>query len=351
MTNKNQLIEKLHYNWYLKLLCLLAAILIYIFYKSSLVESKNFVVPLNIVENGSVVCVDGLSENIKIVIKADSEHIALIRASDISASIDITNVTKTGLISVPVKLSVPDEYYTFDPFEIRAEPENLKINIEKKITASKKVKPLIAGEPAYGFEVSDITVIPEFVEVAGTESLINATDFINTTAINVTDKSSKFTVDANIVEVNKQISILNKGPFKVTVDFAVQTMEKTIDNLKVYVTGLWPDLKITSVLPSVTAKVEGSVSLLEKYNPGRNSIVVDLSGITEPGTYDLPVKSYFPDAFAVKSISPETISVTISQIKDNPVVNNTESEKIEDNKKEESIENSNEAEPVVMENQ
>lgn len=351
MTNKNQLIEKLHYNWYLKLLCLLAAILIYIFYKSSLVESKNFVVPLNIIENGSVVCVDGLSDNIKIVIKADSDHIALIRASDINASIDITNVTKTGLISVPVKLSVPDEYYTFDPFEIRAEPENLKINIEKKITASKKVKPLIAGEPSYGFEVAEITVVPEFVEVAGTESLINATDFINTTAINVTDKSSKFTVDANIVEVNKQISILNKGPFKVTVDFAVQTMEKAIDNLKIYVTGLWPDLKITSVLPPVTAKVEGSVSLLEKYNPGRNSIVVDLSGITEPGTYDLPVKSYFPDAFAVKSISPETISVTISQIKENPAINNKETEKIEEKTIEESTEDTIESDSVVMESQ
>ena len=52
--NKKRLLDKILDNWPAKVICLIIAIFLYFFHQASLIDSKTFVVPLQIIENGMV---------------------------------------------------------------------------------------------------------------------------------------------------------------------------------------------------------------------------------------------------------------------------------------------------------
>lgn len=311
METKTKFIDTLRHNWYIKLICLIAAILIYVFYKASLIDSKTFIVPLQVIENGTVTCVEEPKSTIKIVVRTDSENMGSIHYEDFSASINLNYLTKSETANVPVKINFPSSYLTLEPFEVRSEPETIKVKVEKKDLAYIKLNPIFIGEPAHGYQVSGVTIEPEYVEVSGAESVLNATEYINTNAIDISNARTEIDKAVTPIEINNQLKILNKGPYSVKVTFEAKLMEKEYESVPVYVNGLWPDFKVEGNIEPVKVILEGAVNALETYEIPSNCIVVDVTEISEPGVYELPLTTYFANNITVKEISAEKVNITI----------------------------------------
>ena len=83
---------------------------------------------------------------------------------------------------------------------VQVQPPTATIALDKRITRTVKVKPLIAGSAAAGWQLKGHTVQPRTVELSGPESVLREMDEISTTAIDISglDQDRSFDVRLNL---------------------------------------------------------------------------------------------------------------------------------------------------------
>lgn len=312
-----QLIEKVLDKWPAKIICFLLAIFLYVFHQISLVEKKSFVVPLRVTENGMVSHVSQVPSSVSVVVRANSAAINTITLADLSASLDLNDITEVGNYDIPVQIRISDRMREFDPMEIRVFPEFVSTRIEIKKARFVKIKPTLVGEVAHGYEVSNVEVVPSYAEVIGSESIVNKLEEIETTKVLVSNATRDFSTEAEYMVVNKLLDVVDKGPYKVTVSVKQSELEKVYDDVAVLPVHLNKKLTLVKEIPSVSVKLKGSMLNLEKYSPAINAITADLSKITEPGIYDIPLTFNFPKVFLIMEKSYDVVTVQVDFIPEN----------------------------------
>ena len=158
------------------------------------------------------------------------------------ASVNLNNIAKSGEYQLPIIVTVKDEISDNYVFEVKKNPQSLKLNVEKKDISYIKLEPIVTGVPAHGFEVSKISIEPEYVEVVGPESMLKQTQKIKTENIDLTDKKSDFSVNVKNKNVNPVLMIQDKGPYTVRVEIATSKMDKKYENTAISFKGLSSDL-------------------------------------------------------------------------------------------------------------
>ena len=73
--NTKHLLDKILDKWPSKVICLVIAIFLYFFHQASLIDSKTFVVPLQIIEDGMVMHVGSVPGSVSVVVRASDETI------------------------------------------------------------------------------------------------------------------------------------------------------------------------------------------------------------------------------------------------------------------------------------
>ena len=307
----NRFFEKILYNWAVKGCCLIIAIAIYLFHQASLTEKRSFVIPLTVVEEGAVQHTGDFASTVTIVIRANTEAISAVHSNQLNAYINLNNITKNGEYNLPVKVKVADEIMAYDPFEIKVKPEYVKIKAETKDLKFIPLEASLVGEPAHGYEVTDISIEPAFVEVTGPESIIENTQKIYLDKIDVTGLTQKKTFESEYKSVNKLLTIKEEGPFHVTLMVEPKQMVRTINDIEVTILSLKDSLYIKDDIVPVWVTVEGTMPVLEDYVPGRRFVTADFSQITEPGEYDVSLVYNIPAYFNLIETAEETVHVTI----------------------------------------
>ena len=311
----NQFFNKILYNWPIKVCCLIIAIAIYLFHQASLTEKRSFVIPLTIVEEGNVQHTGDYTSTVTVIVRANTEEISSVHSNQLTAYVNLNNISKNGEYNLPVKVKVADEIMAFDPFEVKVKPEYIKIKAESKDFKFIPLEASIVGEPEHGFEIKEINIEPAYVEVVGPESVIENTKKIYLDRIDVTGITQKEVYEADYKSINKVLTIKEKGPFKVTIMVEPKIMERTIEDIEVTVVGLKENLSLKEDLMPVWITLEGSMPVLEDFIPGRRFVSVDLSKITEPGEYDIPVNYNIPNYFELLESSDETSHITVIEQK------------------------------------
>lgn len=310
--NIKKFIDRLLHNWPIKLLCLVVAIFLYIFHQASLVDHKNFVVPLKVIENGEVMHVQQLPDSISISVRALPDDISNIHADDISASLDLSHLTDEGEFEVPVTVTVSEKLKTFEALEIKVKPNHsMKVSVQKKVARYIPLKPSVSGEPAYGYQVESVTIDPATVCVIGPQSIVSKINEIYTDKVVVSNAETNFTTEVNYLQINKMVVVYNKGPYKATVKIAPVEATKLYSDVPVIPLYLSETLMLDGNISSVNMNVGGTVPVLENYIPGKNVLQIDLSQISDPGEYDIPVTAVLPGYLTLESLSQETVHVKV----------------------------------------
>lgn len=314
-----QLSEKILDKWPYKLACLALAIIVYILHSSMEYDTKSFSIPITIVENGAVLNMDPVVKKVQLRVRADADTISNIHEVDFSASVNLTNIAETGEYQLPVIVTVKDEISDNYVFEVKQSPQSLKVAVEKKDISYIKLSPNVTGEPAHGFEVSKISIEPEYIEVIGPESMLKQTSYIKTENIDLTDKKSDFSVNVKNKNVNPVLQIQDKGPYTVKVEMITSKMDRKYENIALNFKGLQSDLVLIGEYPAITFTLNGAVNSLEEYEIFPNAVYVDLGTITEAGVYELPVQIQVPSYYTVKDVSLENVSITVEKVPEVPV--------------------------------
>ena len=182
----------------------------------------------------------------------------------------------------------------FDPFEIKVKPEYIKIKVENKDFKYVPLEASIIGEPAHGYEITEVQITPSFVEISGPQSMIENTQKIYLEKIDVSQLSNNQNFSVQYKSLNKLLSIKENGPFDVSVVIEPQEMERTLDNVNVSVVGLSDRFYLKDDVMPISITLEGTVTDLENYTPNKRLVTLELQKILEPGEYDLPLTFNVP---------------------------------------------------------
>ena len=309
--NKKRLLDKILDNWPAKVICLIIAIFLYFFHQASLIDSKTFVVPLQIIEDGMVMHVGNVPDSVSIIVRAGDETIKSVLPTDISASVCLDNITKKGTYKLPVKITLSESLMEFDPFEVKIKDDSITIDVDRKAIKYVPLMPSVVGEVAHGYEIDTISMSPSTVEISGPESIVNATEHIYTTRINVSNAEINFSTETSFQQLNKLLTVMDEGPFKAEISVKPKVMERTFDSVPVEVLNLDDKFEISGELPLITLKLSGNMPVLEDYILSKHAVQINMHDITEPGTYELPLRYVLPANLQLIEKSDEELTVNV----------------------------------------
>ena len=311
--NTKRLTDKVLDKWPAKVICLIIAIFLYFFHQASTIDSKTFVVPLEIIENGIVMHVGSSANSVAVNVRADEEAIKSILQSDIAASVNLDMITEKGSYTLPVKITLADSLLTYDPLEVKLKDDTVTIDVDRKAIKYVPIVPSVVGDVAHGYEIDTITMSPSTIEISGPESVVNATDQIYTTRLNVSNAEINFSTETSYQQFNKLITVMDEGPFKAEVSIKTKAMERIFDSVEIEVLNLAESLEFKDPLPVITMKLSGSMPVLENYILSKHAVQLNMREVTEPGTYEIPLRYVIPANLQLVEKSDENLTVTIVQ--------------------------------------
>lgn len=311
--NRKSIIDKLLDRWYVKFFCLVISILLLIYHQTSMIEKKTFTIPLHVIEDGIVVHVGSLQPSVAVVIRTDPENMKIIMNSDISASINLNTITKAGVVEVPVDVSISEKLMELDPFELKVKDSTVKVAVDLKGIKYVKLDPSIIGEVAHGYVISEIKMNPSSVLISGPMSILDSTDSIPTTKINVSNAEKTFTTETNYLQNTKLFTVDEEGPYKATIIVEALPYEQEFNQIAIEVLNLPEHLEITNELPLVKVKLAGVMPLLEAYSLSNHFVQLDCSKVTEPGEYELKLKYNVPKSFDLVEAAYQNLSITVAE--------------------------------------
>ena len=174
---------------------------------------------------------------------------------------------------------------------------------------------LVTGEPAAGYEVKDVYISPSVVIIAGREAVIQDLDlFYANNTVDITGLSES---------VSKVLWVRSPS----TIKYASTDMVTVAVEIGPIITGrayasqirlldMPTHLMETSGMQSATVYIQGAQNWLDTLSSSDIMVYCDMSGITEPGNYTVPLtcvveggenQSYICD------IMPQTVDVIIEQ--------------------------------------
>lgn len=320
-----KIFEKMKEKLHIKVVCFVIAVFLYIFHQMSILEKKSFVIPLDVIENGSVVNVGEIPSAITVTVRATAEDLSHITSSEMKSYLRLDNIEDKGSYELPVNVIISNRLKEIDPLEIEVRPQTVKVTVDKRAVKYLPLEATIVGQVASGYKIENISISPSTIEVRGPETAVNASDVIYTTKVNVSNASKDFAVEADYLEIDKRLILENKGPYRVTMKVVPIPFKKEYNNIIVKPVNLDENLILESTYMEIDVVLGGDMPVLQNYKLPDNAIYVDLRTIKEAGIYDLPVSVKLPGNISVEDMSSDRVKVTVSsgKVEENIIEDNT----------------------------
>ncbi len=167
-------------------------------------------------------------------------------------------------------------------------------------------------EVAIGYEVADITCVPETVQITGSASALAGIDKISLVPYSISGKSASESVALDYAPEKEGVTVLTAEKAQVYITIREIMTSKTYSSINLEEKNLENGLRVQFSQPKVDVTVLAGISKVSKLS--RSDIVpyVDLEGL-EAGTHSLEVVFEIPEGLSEESFtsSESTVTVTI----------------------------------------
>lgn len=307
-----QLLERITANWPAKILSIVAATLLFLFYRISTLQERFISVPLHVVSNESFVPTSSVPDSVRVTLRGKSDTIFLVHEEDIDAFIDLRPYRNAGVYRVPVKVTRKGATANAD-FEIRVNPLEVTVTLEKKVAKIVQVVPDIRGFPAKGYELGHSFLSPDSVQIAGPASRVNPITSIQTDPINLDGKSADFTEQVGLALPSPNITITGNQAVEFHGIMQKIIVVKTIEPVDIVALDLAPNLRMQLDTTTGEIQVQGGQLDLANLKQGDATLDVECSQIMRPGVYTLPTTPSVPRGMVVLSYAPEKVTLTVTR--------------------------------------
>ncbi len=267
-------LEHLLNNWPAKVLSFALAVLLSYFYKINITEERYLSIPLEVSMASSFTAGERYPTHVRITLRGSRENIFMVEADDLKASADFSLHRKKGLYREPVIIERSGNALYADPLEIRVEPMEIMLNIEKKLVRHIDVVPEIKGYPAENFELSDYSFKPEFLTVEGPSGIVEKIDVFKTEEISLAGRSENFILPVRINYKNDMVHFLTGKEIQFKGVIEKSLIMKTFAPVKILAKNLPKGFEASFNVQNGSLKVEAERSILENLSTDSFSLAV-----------------------------------------------------------------------------
>ncbi|MBU0936984.1 MAG: hypothetical protein KKI09_13430 [Spirochaetes bacterium] len=311
MWNKKKILHLFLDDWVAKVLCLVLAIVLYVFYQFSNLRDRPISVPVTLISSENLVPASQYPRTVRLLLRGESDEIYAIHESDLEAVIDLGVHTVPGTWRVPVKILKRGSALAAEPLTISVEPSEISIILETKFTRQLEIIPEFRGLVENGFEVVGFEVVPGTIDAVGPTSVVEGIQQAFTEAIDLTGRDENFAVRVRVLKADSVIHYATSEFVEVKVAISRELVFRTISAVSVETRNLSSGLSLESGLPFVTLRISGSRKKLEDFVPESLVAYIDLSAITQPGEYALPVQLVLPESLELDTVDPPLLNITL----------------------------------------
>ncbi|MFJ7728601.1 YbbR-like domain-containing protein [Neobacillus sp. NPDC097160] len=302
--------------WFLKILALLLAVLLYssIPHTGKKLSDVNVpgeqttetikAMPVKVYYDTENLVVSGIPNTVDITIKGPMTHVQSAKAlKNFEVFVDLTDA-KIG--KQKVKLKVKD---LSDKLKATLKPDSVEVTIQEKITKEFKVEAEInSSQIEEGYAAGQPVVEPNKVKITGAKDIIDRISYVKATLEEKGKLKETITKEARIQVLDKELNkldvVVEPGTVKVTIPIKSNTKTVPINVVK---KGTAPDgVTIESIeLDQKEATVTGNEDVLKNTESVR--VEVDISKISENTTLTLPVII----SNGITKVTPQTVKATV----------------------------------------
>ena len=337
-TRLKEFFSKIIENWPAKIICVLLAVLLYVICQISTLDRRTFSIPLEVRNSGNLIYTNTLPKNIRVTVRGESNEVGLLQEKDFTAFVETGSYVNEGTYKVPIHLALSENATMIEPLEVQISPENISMKFDKKVTDLKPIKINLSGNCAKGYEVTELSIEPDLVQISGASAQVRGMKNLETNVINIEGKNSTIVQKVKILNLNPLLQVTGNT------DFTAKVTIEPIRETRVFESNTISFLGLTSALAAENAEQNVKISLtanqndFEKFALDERTFFVDCSDIFEKGEYELDLKYMVPEEFKVEKVEPEKVKIKFvkaSQLKKTDSETETETE----NSAEQNLEN------------
>jgi YbbR domain-containing protein len=313
LTKNKSFLDGLVSNWPAKALSLVAAIMLFIFNNFSSLSERFISVELHTVFADELTAAQPYPRRVRVEIRGNDRSLSAATEEDIRAIADFSRFTAEGVYTTPVTIQKRGVLSDLDAIEIRVDPLEITLPVEKKVRKRVSVVPVFKGLPATGYRLERYTVDPPGVDLEGPAGIVQSINSISTEDIDLSGKRGNFNARIRLVSENPLLMV----PGGDTVDFSGQILEaaemRTFEDIPVTLQGLSQSFLLDAEPPHGWITIQGGQSLFERFEKKELELVVNCAGLSEPGIYNLTVRPVVPQGMAIAQFSPDHIALVIQR--------------------------------------
>ena len=291
--------------WLLRLVSLCLAVFLWYFVVGEDQVDMNITVPIEILNlPQDLVISNDFTKNIEVSIRGPRSLIKELANRHVTRPVDLSKARPGTIVIKNDGSSIP---FPRGISVLRVQPTNITFLVDQLITRKFPIHPVTEGEPAQGYVLDRIQVIPDSLKVTGAKTLLESEMALKTYVINLDglDHSTTLQVHLNLnPELRKLI-----GETVVTVKLYVKEsyLRKTVRGIPVNIRGATVPVKIEPNVVAVEADIPENlvrttpelamlfrayVNVKDVTIPGR--AMVRVSGITVPEHAPIKIFSVHP---------------------------------------------------------
>jgi len=297
-------------HWPAKVLSLAAAAVLFFFYRASTLEERDFNVPLQLQVPAGLAVSKPYPRSVRVTLRGRGESVYSVLEEDIIVSADLDRFSAEGDFRVPLRVRRTGSAAGVEPLDVRVEPAELRLALEKEIVRTVQVQARLKGQPEHGYELAQYSVAPMSVEVTGPRSAVQSLQSVSTEEVDITGAREDFSLTVPLLRENslvrypREASVLFRGTVRPA------QLIQAFQQVDVVSVDLPAELRIAEPLPKGSISLQGEQLRLEAIPPGQLRLIADCGGIRRPGVYRLPLKPDVPPGFVVVRFEPRELTVT-----------------------------------------
>ncbi|MDR1352355.1 MAG: hypothetical protein LBK05_03640 [Treponema sp.] len=313
--NGRKLLLKIIEHWPAKVLSIALAIGLFMFHRMSVLENRFLSVQLKVELDNTLAVASSYPRTVRVSLRGEANSIFPILDEDIEAYLDFTRYSEKGSYRVPVQIRRTGTALGVEPLEISVDPLEVTVRLDEKMSKEVPLKPGFEGYPESGYEMVSYTLTPPKVVVDGPKGLLEQLLELPTETIELGGRTEDFTAAVHILNKDPLLQIRGDGMAEVRALVKELITIRSFDNLPISISGLNSDLAAVMEVRSGSIRIEGNQNDLEYYSPvsGANILSLDCSGITEEGSYTLPVQADIPAMFILIRSDPAVVTIQVRE--------------------------------------
>lgn len=197
---------------------------------------------------------------------------------------------------------------------LRFTPAKITLELENSLSKIVQVSPSLLGDPAVGYEVSEIVIDPSQITITGPESIVHPISTVQTGPIQIGGLFSSLRSTLYIDLENSKLRVANNSTVQVEIIIEEKRREVSVGGITVV------QIPEDSNISVITNEVQlvGTVPISFKGQISSKDIEARINGTTLPSRNELykvvpeiKLSEEYADIFRVQSIDPEKVQIRV----------------------------------------